>query len=91
MENLNERKLKIIQNIIELDDINILSKIEELLLNFQVQENETSVKETPSVYQSKLHLTENQKKMLHDAEEEIEKGNFYMHEEVKKMTEEWLK
>lgn len=91
MENLNEKKRKIIQNIIELDDLSILLKIEELLMNFKMPEKEGSVQETPSVYQPKIHLTESQKKMLHDAENEIEKGNFYLHEEVKKMTEEWLK
>ena len=91
MENLNDRKLKIIQDIIKLNDTNLLSEIEDLVVKFQIRENENSVKEMPTLYHSKLHLTKNQKKMLQEADDEIEKGNFTNHEDVQKMTAEWLK
>lgn len=91
MGNLAARKLKIIQNIINLDDAQILSEMEKLISDFLAQEGASSITEPPSVYHTKLKFTEYQKKMLKEAEDGIEKGNFYTDEEVRKMTEEWLK
>lgn len=90
MENLNELKLRIIQRLIKIDDIEILRKINEFISQYDSY-NENTVHETQSIYHSKVKFSESQKQMLRDAENDIEEGRFHTDDEVRKMTEEWLK
>ncbi|MFL9833169.1 hypothetical protein [Chryseobacterium terrae] len=91
MENMNQIKLKLIQKIIRIDDIKILLKIEEYITEFEKATTRNIVSENTAIYQSKIHFTNEQLKMIKEAEQDIENGNFYTDEEVRKMTEEWLK
>lgn len=91
MENMNEYKLKLIQKIIRINDIKILLKIEEYISEFEKNYAKNFVSEDTVIYQSKIHFTNEQLKMIKEAEQDIENGNFYTDEEVRKMTEEWLK
>ena len=90
MENLNELKLKIIQRLIKIDDIEILMIINEFISQYD-SHNENIVSETKSIYHSKIKFSENQKQMLREAENDIKEGRFHTDDEVRKMTEEWLK
>lgn len=88
---MNEYKLKLIQKIIRINDIKILLKIEEYISEFEKNNIKNVVSEDTVVYHSKIHFTNEQLKMIQEAEQDIENGNFYTDEEVRKMTEEWLK
>ena len=90
MENLNELKLRIIQRLIKIDDIEILMKINEFISQYDSY-NEDVVSETKSIYHSKIKFSESQKQMLREAENDIEEGRFHTDDKVRKMTEEWLK
>jgi hypothetical protein len=90
MENLNDLKLRILQRLIKIDDIEILTKINEFISQYDSY-NESVVNETKSIYNSKIKFSEGQKKMLRDAENDIKEGRFHTGDEVRKMTEEWLK
>lgn len=91
MENMNEIKLKLIEKIIRIDDIKFLLKIEKIISEFEKTDIKDIVSEDTVIYQSKIHFTNEQLKMIEDAEQDIENGNFYTNEEVRKMTKEWLK
>ncbi|OBW40106.1 hypothetical protein AB670_03573 [Chryseobacterium sp. MOF25P] len=91
MENMNEQKLKLIQKIIRIDNIQVLLKIEEYIAEFEKNDTKNIVSDDTAIYQSKIHFTNEQLKMIKEAEQDIENGDFYTDEEVKKMTEEWLK
>lgn len=88
---MNEYKLKLIQKIIRINDIKILLKIEEYISEFEKNYAKNFVSEDTVIYQSKIHFTNEQLKMIKEAEQDIENGDFYTDEEVRKMTEEWLK
>lgn len=88
---MNEQKLKLIQKIIRIDNIQVLLKIEEYISEFEKNNIKNVVSEDTVVYHSKIHFTNEQLKMIQEAEQDIENGNFYTDEEVRKMTEEWLK
>lgn len=90
MENLDELKLRIIQKLIATDNIEILKKIDEFMSEYDL-DTDNIVCETKSAYHSKIELTEQQKLMLLEAENDIKEGRFYTDDEVRKMTEEWLK
>lgn len=90
MENLNDLKLRIIQRLIKIDDIEILIKINEFISQYDSY-NESVVNETTSIYNSKIKFSEGQKQMLREAENDIKEGRFHTDDEVRKMTEEWLK
>jgi len=91
MENINDRKLKVIQKISQIDDIQFLLKIEEFISAFKQNNVKNIVSEDIAIYQSKITFTDEQLKMIQAAEQDIEDGNFYTDEQVRKMTEEWLK
>lgn len=91
MENINDIKIKLIQRIIKIDDLQILLKLQEYILDFKNTQNDNLVKENTAIYQSRINFTEEQIKILEEAEKDIENGNFSTDEEVKKITEEWLK
>lgn len=91
MENMNEQKLKLIQKIIRIDNIQVLLKIEDYISEFEKKDIKNIVSDDTAIYQSKIHFTNEQLKMIKEAEQDIENGDFYTDEEVKKMTEEWLK
>lgn len=91
MENINDRKLKVIQKISQIDDIQFLLKIEEFISAFKQNNVKNIVSEDIAIYQSKITFTDDQLKMIQAAEQDIEDGNFYTDEQVRKMTEEWLK
>lgn len=88
---MNEIKLKLIEKIIRIDDIKFLLKIEKIISEFEKTDIKDIVSDDTAIYQSKIHFTNEQLKMIEDAEQDIENGNFYTNEEVRKMTEEWLK
>ena len=91
MENMNAIKLRLIQKIIRIDDITVLLKIEEYISEFKKNKIKNIVSDDTAIYQSKIHFTNEQLKLIKEAEQDIESGNFYTDEEVRKMTEEWLK
>lgn len=91
MENMNEQKLKLIQKIIRIDNIQVLLKIEEYISEFGKNDTKNIVSDDTAIYQSKIHFTNEQLKMIEEAEQDIENGDFYTDEEVRKMTKEWLK
>lgn len=88
---MNEYKLKLIQKIIRINDIKILLKIEDYISEFEKKDIKNIVNDDTAIYQSKIHFTNEQLKMIKEAEQDIENGDFYTDEEVRKMTEEWLK
>lgn len=88
---MNEYKLRLIQKIIRIDDIKVLLKIEEYISEFEKKNIKNIVSDNTAIYQSKIHFTNEQLKMIEEAEQDIENGDFYTDEEVRKMTEEWLK
>lgn len=88
---MNETKLKLIQKIIRINDVKILLKIEEYISEFEKNNIKNIVSDDIAAYQSKINFSEEQIKMIREAEKDIENGNFYSNEEVKKMTKEWLK
>ncbi|WP_279195590.1 hypothetical protein [Chryseobacterium indoltheticum] len=91
MENMNAIKLRLIQKIIRIDDITVLLKIEEYISEFEKNSIKNIVSDDTAIYPSKIHFTNEQLKLIKEAEQDIESGNFYTDEEVRKMTEEWLK
>lgn len=90
MENLDELKLRIIHKLIATEDIEILKKIDEFMSEYDL-DTDNIVNESKSAYHSKIQLTEQQKLMRIEAENDIKEGRFYTDDEVRKMTEEWLK
>lgn len=90
MENLNELKLKIIQRLIKIDDIEVLMKINDFISELE-KSSENLIEEGQAIYQSKIHFSDSQKRWLAEAENDINEGKFHTEEEVRKMTEEWLK
>lgn len=88
---MNEYKLRLIQKIIRIDDIKVLLKIEEYISEFEKNNIKNIVSDNTAIYQSKIHFTNEQLKMIEEAEQDIENGDFYTDEEVRKMTKEWLK
>jgi len=90
MENLDELKLRIIHKLIATEDIEILKKMDEFMSEYDL-ETDNNVNGSKSAYHSKIQLTEQQKLMLIEAENDIKEGRFYTDDEVRKMTEEWLK
>lgn len=90
MENLDELKLRIIHKLIATEDIEILKKMDEFMSEYDL-DTDNIVNESKSAYHSKIQLTEQQKMMLIEAENDIKEGRFYTDDEVRKMTEEWLK
>ncbi|WP_379969449.1 hypothetical protein [Epilithonimonas sp. UC225_85] len=90
MENLDELKLRIIQRLNKIDDIDILMKINDFIFEFEnFKGNE--VKEGQAMYGSKIYFSESQKRMLAEAENDIKEGRFHTYDEVRKMTEKWLR
>lgn len=88
---MNEQKLKLIQKIVRIDDIQVLLKIEDYISEFEKKDIKNIVSDDTAIYQSKIHFTNEQLKMIKEAEQDIENGDFYTNEEVRKMTKEWLK
>ena len=102
MENLNDIKRKLIQEICESQDYYLLSS---LLKNFE-KKPENTVKEPESIYESERPMTEEEvdeyfkeevvvlppavMEMIKMAEDDIKNGRFYTEEEMDKMDEEWL-
>lgn len=91
MENLDEIKLKLIQKIIAVDDIDFMLKLQNVISGYPTAEEPVRLQETSPIYGSKIKLTDLQKEALRQAQEDIKRGNFYSDEEVRKMSEEWLK
>ncbi len=91
MENLAKKKNDIIKFIIETEDNQVLDEIENVLSNYNLHYKKDVVNDASAIYTSKIYFSEEQKRMLEEAEKDIENGNCYTDEEVRKMTEEWLK
>ena len=78
MENLETLRASLVQKIFSTDNLNLLEAINQIFSSTEVEEKE-------------YKLSENQKKLLQLAEEDIEYGRLVSDEELRKMDEEWMK
>ncbi|WP_031426999.1 hypothetical protein [Flavimarina sp. Hel_I_48] len=72
--NLQARKYKFIQELFKVEELDVMDKLEEIL------ENGLSVRRD---------TIEEYNKDLNDAISEIERGEFYTHDEAKKIASKW--
>ena len=78
MENLETLRASLVQNIFSTDNLNLLEAINQIFSSTEVEEKE-------------YKLSENQKKFLMLAEDDIKYGRLVSDEELRKMDEEWMK
>ena len=78
MENLETLRASLVQNIFSTDNLNLLEAINQIFSSTEVEEKE-------------YKLSENQKKLLMLAEDDIKYGRLVSDEELRKMDEEWMK
>ena len=77
MENLETLRASLVQKIFSTDNLNLLEAINQIFSSTEVEEKE-------------YKLSENQKKLLMLAEDDIKYGRLVSDEELRKMDEEWL-
>ena len=90
--NLSELKIEIIQKIIAIDDVNLLMKISDLLVNSTEFINDLN--EPTTVYQKTekvLILNERQQERINIALKQFENGEFLSEEEESIEMEKWFK
>ena len=78
MENLETLRASLVQKIFSTDNLNLLEAINQIFSSTEVEEKE-------------YKLSENQKKLLMLAEDDIKYGRLVSDEELRKMDEEWMK
>ena len=78
MENLETLRASLVQKIFSTDNLNLLEAINQIFSSTEVEEKE-------------YKLSENQKKLLMLAEDDIKYGRLVSVEELRKMDEEWMK
>ena len=78
MENLETLRASLVQKIFSTDNLNLLEAINQIFSSTEVEEKE-------------YKLSENQKKLLMLAEDDIKYGILVSDEELRKMDEEWMK
>ena len=78
MENLETLRASLVQKIFSTDNLNLLEAINQIFSSTEVEEK-------------KYKLSENQKKLLMLAEDDIKYGRLVSDEELRKMDEEWMK
>ena len=78
MENLETLRASLVQKIFSTDNLNLLEAINQIFSSTEVEEKE-------------YKLSENQKKLLMLAEDDIKYGRLVSDEELGKMDEEWMK
>ena len=78
MEYLETLRASLVQNIFSTDNLNLLEAINQIFSSTEVEEKE-------------YKLSENQKKLLMLAEDDIKYGRLVSDEELRKMDEEWMK
>lgn len=78
MENLETLRASLVQKIFSTDNLNLLEAINQIFSSTEVEEKE-------------YKLSENQKKLLMLAEDNIKYGRLVSDEELRKMDEEWMK
>lgn len=77
MENLESLRAHLVQKIFSTDNINLLEAINKIFTSTEEEKEYT--------------LSENQKKLLLLAEEDIKYGRVLSDEELRKLDEEWMK
>jgi len=77
MENLESLRTHLVQKIFSTDNINLLEAINKIFTSTEEEKEYT--------------LSENQKKLLLLAEEDIKYGRVLSDEELRKLDEEWMK
>ena len=78
MENIETLKATLVQKIFSTENIILLEAINKIFSSTETEDK-------------KYKLSENQKKLLQLAEEDIEYGRLVSDEELRKMDEEWMK
>ena len=78
MENIETLRASLVQKIFSTENIILLEAINKIFSSTETEEKE-------------YKLSENQKKLLQLAEEDIEYGRLVSDEELRKMDEEWMK
>ncbi len=78
MENLETLRASLVQKIFSTNNLNLLEAINQIFSSTEVEEKE-------------YKLSENQKKLLMLAEDDIKYGRLVSDEELRKMDEEWMK
>ena len=78
MENLETLRASLVQKIFSTDNLNLLEAINQIFSSTEVEEKE-------------YKLSENQKKLLMLAEDDIKYGRLVSDEVLRKMDEEWMK
>ena len=78
MENLETLRASLVQKIFSTDNLNLLEAINQIFSSTEVEEKE-------------YKLSENRKKLLMLAEDDIKYGRLVSDEELRKMDEEWMK
>lgn len=107
MKSLAERKIAIIQEILEIEDVEILIKIEKILNAYQISENARFISEPQSIYNSEKPMTEEEVEayfkeekivlppeileILKVSEEDIKAGRIHTNDEIEAYFDEWLK
>lgn len=78
MENIETLRASLVQKIFSTENIILLEAINKIFSSTETEDK-------------KYKLSENQKKLLQLAEEDIEYGRLISDEELRKMDEEWMK
>lgn len=78
MENIETLRASLVQKIFSTENITLLEAINKIFSSTETEDK-------------KYKLSENQKKLLQLAEEDIEYGKLVSDEELRKMDEEWMK
>ena len=78
MENLETLRASLVQKIFSTDNLNLLEAINQIFSSTEVEEKD-------------YKLSENQKKLLLLAEDDIKYGRLVSDEELRKIDEEWMK
>lgn len=78
MENIETLRASLVQKIFSTENINLLEAINQIFSSTEIEEK-------------KYKLSENQKRLLLLAEEDVEYGRLVSDEELRKIDEEWMK
>ena len=92
--NIAELKLDLIQQIIDCNDINLLSKISDLLEveNYKItEENSSEVNESVLKYEKIRIFTAEEQQKIDLALEQVKNGEFLSEEEENKEMQRWFK
>ena len=92
--NIAELKLDLIQKIIDCNDINLLSKISDLLEveNYKItEENSSEVNESVLKYEKIRIFTAEEQQKIDLALEQVKNGEFLSEEEENKEMQRWFK